>query len=498
MDPSRPNIASKRAPHSFHFVEARDPSVRRAGSRDKDSRSHAARISSQRSREHRRAKSALVVPTTDPRRLEQEKIPATTEGGSYFDLDFSESSLTLPRPVSPVFGALSIQSFDVEGPGSAMAAETADYCFKTIMDTLHPNDIPTWFLAFCQHPLVFHSLSFTAGIHRQLRSGSSRTLQRTLAHKVRTIQLVNEALLHIESTHARLEPLILAVTCLWRCNVSEKGSTRPWQSVRCFASSWPEANWIALFSRVEADESHARAVHFLCRPPLLKQIEQTANVPLPSYRRILARRPTRLKPFWRRLHLPPTPLLHDQTPPPPRPHHHPPLPPKTNPRPHRPTAPSYKDLLQTRNTLHHTLLSLLTWPNLTPSSQQKTPQTPYSLTLTTAKIYSAAVLFPISPNNNDLLKDLQTHLLTTPFPPQMNALRLWALFIGAIASYYIDEGRYGLFVDELRVLVGGEEYGWDRGVVEREVKGFLWGDGGCGRVFGVVWGEVARRVRCDI
>lgn len=90
------------------------------------------------------------------------------------------------------------------------------------MDTLHPNDIPTWFSAFCQHPLVFHSLSFTVGVHRQLRSGSSRTLQRTLAHKVRTIQLVNEALLHIESVDTNLEPLILAVTCLWRGNVCER------------------------------------------------------------------------------------------------------------------------------------------------------------------------------------------------------------------------------------------------------------------------------------
>lgn len=128
MDPNRPNTAHKRAPHSFHFVEARDPSVRRAGSRDKDSRSHAARVSSQRSREHRRTKSALVVPTEDPRRLELERKSTTTEGGSYFDLDFSESSLTLPRPVSPVFGALSIESFDVEGPESAIAAETAEDC----------------------------------------------------------------------------------------------------------------------------------------------------------------------------------------------------------------------------------------------------------------------------------------------------------------------------------------------------------------------------------
>lgn len=109
------------------------------------------------------------------------------------------SPSTVPYTVSPIFGGIAINSFSIEKPSSStQAAETASFCFNAVLDTwLDPKYKPAWVTAFFQHPLVFHCLSFSCGIMRDMTSNRPVQAER-LVHCIKTIQLVNQQLDHLD------------------------------------------------------------------------------------------------------------------------------------------------------------------------------------------------------------------------------------------------------------------------------------------------------------
>ncbi|EME83805.1 uncharacterized protein MYCFIDRAFT_172884 [Pseudocercospora fijiensis CIRAD86] len=110
----------------------------------------------------------------------------------------------MPKTIAPVFGGVSINAFNQHQ--STDAADMATYCFimqGDIMDSwLELRYKPIWWAAFFQHPLVYHSLSFSCGVLQDNVSSSSNDSVGQYSTQLDTLDTVD------------IEPILLAMLTL--------------------------------------------------------------------------------------------------------------------------------------------------------------------------------------------------------------------------------------------------------------------------------------------
>lgn len=192
---------------------------------------------------HRRRHGSEELPST-PEVLQALRIAAARR---------TQSAPRVPQTIAPAFGGVSIESFDLKD--SAEAAAMACYTFTYVVDAwLDPAHKPAWVKAFFTSPLVYHSLSFSCGILQDVSSG--RPIQtRRLFHKLKTIQGIHQQLGQVDK--ADTEPLMLAITTLWRINTDKIAQRNAVPLL--FSPHVRSASWVAIFGTLGGDGSHANA-----------------------------------------------------------------------------------------------------------------------------------------------------------------------------------------------------------------------------------------------
>ncbi|KAK4955112.1 hypothetical protein LTR10_007306 [Elasticomyces elasticus] len=439
---------------------------------------------------------------------------------------------TLSASLSPVFGALPASTFPVER--SATIASTADYCFNLILkNTLQPQQISSWFLAFSQSPVVYHALSYTVGAHQEIVSGSTAALvqQQALVHKGQTIKIINELLNDLDN--ADTEAMILAMFILWRVNAATKQSDQREETL-LFSPYMPGANWLSVYGRAEAVDMHAQAMYWLvARLGGLEQVKlpglqmvlsmcvtcyyfyviYTADI---MYRGDLIESTVRctkprfpcvwdvsesfqtLYPILRASDVSvggagfascvprglPTSVLetlqwlasmeHLLE----RAHHA------------RLDDTYFGTLIAARNGVQHKVLAMPRWQELSESEREGSFFATYETCRITALIYSNAVLFPMPPSTgwlNKLLDELRQLIEVSnlsSWRDDTSALLIWSFYIGAIAAFSTVHRKF--FRDALsHTLTARGIKTWP--ATEAILQQFLWTDSACGQGAAVLW-----------
>jgi hypothetical protein len=418
-------------------------------------------------------------------------------------------SSQLTRPVSPVFGALSIESFDLT-TSATEAAEMADWTFTYFVDSwLDPRFKPTWFAAFFNSPLVYHSLSFSVGILQDIVANRPVQLQR-FSHRIKTIQIINKQLDHLDDVD--LEPLLLAIVALWRCNtdVSDQGNPLP----QIFSPHARSAGWVAVLGRLSGEGSHAQALGQLIRRkgglvsfetlPGLQESLCLADIIGSS---TIASKPRFESAYHVSNHLgalaPALEVMSDdvegrgfsrnvpgclpsgilkvleriacvdklldgfttRTAPPAEEYH----------------------LTQLTYAVQHELLSLPAWQILTLEEQEGSSFATYELCRITAMIYSTAVIFPISPSSpwlGKLLAQLKQMIVMASWSQSTMPLLVWTLWIGGLAAWQTPHRPF--FTRNLQsVFARSALTRWLD--VRNTLVDFLWRDITCGAGSIILW-----------
>ncbi|KAF2162931.1 hypothetical protein M409DRAFT_26784 [Zasmidium cellare ATCC 36951] len=498
--------------------------------RSKQSRAHVARVNRQRQRDERLKsegairgyssklssetsfnKSKTRLPNPDSRlsiRQKSDKARPTTASRRW------NSAPTIPqlsRTPSPVFGALKVGSFDLEQ--SHHAADIADYCFNKVMNSwLDPGLKPTWFAAFFEHPLVFHCLSYSCGILQDVSSGRP-VQQARLVHRLKTIQLVNQQLGNIDNVDP--EPILLAITTLWRINTDQMGGVRAAPLI--FTPHRRSASWVALFGKLGGDDTHSRAMvelvnrvggmsNFTTLPSLQETLalgdvlHSSANASKPLFPSIWDAQvfvkvlkpslqtlagdvegrgfvnqvpgglPADALATFERLSLVDK-LLDDFS--------------------AKSVSLSNDIILATLgDAVQHELLSLPSWPSLNEDDRHGCYLATYEVCRITAILYSNSVIFPMAPDASwleKLLKQLRLVLETSNmsmWDDDTLPMLVWSLFIAGMAAFWTRHRSF--FVTHLRstlVLAGVSSLE----AVKAMIRVFLWRDDACGHGADMLW-----------
>ncbi|KAK5738571.1 hypothetical protein LTR17_005907 [Elasticomyces elasticus] len=421
---------------------------------------------------------------------------------------------TLSASLSPVFGALPASTFPVER--SATIASTADYCFNLILkNTLQPQQISSWFLAFSQSPVVYHALSYTVGAHQEIVSGSTAALvqQQALVHKGQTIKIINELLNDLDN--ADTEAMILAMFILWRVNAATKQNDQREETL-LFSPYMPGANWLSVYGRAEAIDMHAQAMYWLVarlggleqvKLPGLQMvlsigdlIESTVRCTKPRFPCVwdVSESFQTLYPILRASDVSvggagfancvprglPTSALdtfqwlasmeHLLE----RAHHA------------RLDDTYFGTLIAARNGVQHKMLAMARWQELSESEREGSFFATYETCRITALIYSDAVLFPMPPSTgwlNKLLDELRQLIEVSnlsSWRDDTSALLVWSFYVAAIAAFSTVHRKF--FRDALsHTLTARGIKTWP--ATEAILQQFLWTDSACGQGAAVLW-----------
>ncbi|KAK4502270.1 hypothetical protein PRZ48_005695 [Zasmidium cellare] len=425
--------------------------------RSKQSRAHVARVNRQRQREERlksegakRGQSASDARTLPEATAKGTKTRTPQDSDSRLSIrrrdDKARPTATsrrwhsaptvtvLSRTPFPVFGALRIGSFDLEK--SHGAADIADYCFNTVMNSwLDPELKPVWFAAFFEHPLVFHSLSYSCGILQDVSNGRSIQPAR-LVHRLKTIQIVNQQLGNIENVDP--EPILLAITTLWRINTDQ----------------------LTLKQSLEPLSEDVEGRGFVTQVPGALPTDALATL------RRLSMVDKLLDDFSAKI----VSLSDDII------------------------------LATLGNSVQHELLSLLPWQSLSEDDRRGCYLVTYEVCRITAILYSNAVIFPMAPNASwleKLLKQLRLVLETSNvsiWHGDTLQILIWSLFIAGMAAFWTRHRNF--FVAHLRSTL--KQAGLTSlEAVKAMIREFLWRDDGCGQGATILWDIVHPKENTD-
>ncbi|EME45112.1 hypothetical protein DOTSEDRAFT_79220 [Dothistroma septosporum NZE10] len=426
--------------------------------RSKQARAHVARVNRQRQKQERQ---------------EQKRDSETARSAALTQRGHPAEASPLRRTIAPVFGALKYDAFTTKE--SIEAAEIASFCFGPIMNSwLDPQYKPTWIAAFFNHPLVYHSLSFSVGILQDV--SHNRAVQpRRLMHQIRTIQLVNQQLDQLDTVDH--EPILLAIISLWRISLDEVAEQRLVPLL--FTPHLRQASFIATFGRLGGDGSHPAALlqlvnrmgglgKFKTLPSLQESLaladvlDSSANATRPRFGNIWDTDSylRQLKPALRRVsgdiegqgffgkvpgglpieattalqHLGFVDKLLDDY----------------STRAVSQTDDFYCAVLS--NVAQHELLSLPPWEKL--ADRGTYVRSSYELCRVASMIYSNSVIFPMSPGSGWLdkllrqLRDLVEISTEATWDTDELPLLIWALVIGGVAAFWT--GHRTFFLDTIR------------------------------------------------
>lgn len=158
---------------------------------------------------------------------------------------------------------------------------------------------------------------------------------------------------------------------------------------------------------------------------------------------------------------------------------------------HYETDEAYRRMMNTRNAVHHSVLSLLPWDMLDDVERRSTSSAVYECCRTAAVLYSCAVLYGLPHHLNwqarpvehlqELVASGRHELREAP------EVLLWTLCIGALATLS-SHGR-AFFDRNLAELCeqGDGTYRWSFAECRVIVEDFLWSRRACGDGAAIVW-----------
>ncbi|KAK5724184.1 hypothetical protein LTR17_013566 [Elasticomyces elasticus] len=444
----------------FQFINVADRTGIGQRQNDQLARSHTSKVNRQRSRLRRNLARRDNTQRTLSVRSQDE---TTVKSSSYHSItpqddDSAETSgqslIWLPRPVSPTFGALQVNTFS---PGNMrVPGETVDYYLQQVLPCfMARSELPWYFQAYCEHPIVFHAMHYSAANHQdRLRGEIVKTGSATiLAHKGEAIRLLNESLCHLDS--ADMELLLFAVTCLWRNEPQLELDQLLPDRYMLFSPHMPKVNGINVYGRGKVDQTnsvHRRGMASLIERADILNLKCTgmakavaghdlivviliASIMLSKEAEIVGRNgfveqipgglPAEMVSTLTYLGAVDRVL--------------------SSVRGQRLVDAHRAMLLSAVNDAHHRVMSLLPWTEMTGEARSGSYLATYECCRLTSMLYSNAVLFPLPVASGwhvELLKRLKVVLETARMEMWMedtSSLMIWSSCIASIAAYHTSE-----------------------------------------------------------
>ncbi|KAK5698616.1 hypothetical protein LTR97_006262 [Elasticomyces elasticus] len=421
--------------------------------------------------------------------------------------------LPSPRPLSPVFGALTVDAFDAGTSGAAV--EAADYCLNIDWpNLLTPEETTVWFQLFCKQPVIFHGFNYASATHGDiLRNQVSRSSRRDmLAHKTQCFHLLRDLVANLDDDNVEL--VLFAVMIMWHYDLRDEeiGDTGSLP----FVPHLPGANWLSVYGRTTGVEAHTRPLmNLLDRAGGIGNLKQPGLAFAISCGDLIAASIANEKPglplFWK--DAPPVEeaanMLH--------------MPPPTscvgygfvtlvpgglpavavdalsemcavdallgNARLRCLKARQNKMLVDVRNAAQYRLLSLPSWEELKEDDRTVRSRTAYELCILTAVLYSNAVIFPLPLNTGwhsrliTRIRDTIEHSALSSSSSDTSML-IWSLFIGGIAAYRSHD-RAWFEMNLQAALARARIYRWND--AEMLLTAFMWSRVACSMGAAVLW-----------
>lgn len=129
-------------------------------------------------------------------------------------------------------------------------------------ELLHDQQIAaTWFSAFTDHSIIFRAFQYAAATHADALLGrmvwsNSREM---LAHKLKTIHLLNQALARLDSVDFEI---VIHVVLLLASNELAGGNELSSQQT-VFSPHFPTAGWLSVFANIKGPDQHVQALRIL-------------------------------------------------------------------------------------------------------------------------------------------------------------------------------------------------------------------------------------------
>ncbi|KAK5734089.1 hypothetical protein LTR17_009217 [Elasticomyces elasticus] len=498
----------------FQFINVADRTDIGQRQNDQLARSHTSKVNRQRSRLRRNlARRNSTQKTLSVRSLDEATVGSSSHSSDTPQDDLVETSdqslVWLPRPVSPTFGALQVNTFS---PGNMrVPGETVDYYLQQVLPCfMARSELPWYFQAYCEHPIVFHAMHYSAANHQDrirgeiVKTGSAAIL----AHKVEAIRLLNESLCDLDSANTEL--LLFAVTCLWRNEPQLELDQLLPDRYMLFSPHMPKVNGINVYGRGKADQTNS--VHRKGMASLIERAD-ILNLKCTGMAKAVAGRALsrpKLPNVWTSkaliasimlsneaiggsgfVEMIPGGLPADMV-----------------------STLKYLDavdrvlssvggqrlvdehrasLLSAVNDAHHRVMSLLPWTEMTQEARSGSYLATYECCRLASILYSNAVLFPLPVASGwhvELLKRLRMVLETARMEMWMedtSSLMIWSSCIASIASHHTSEADfYKAMLRDVLVARGINTYA----ELRRAVSCFLWTDTSCSAGAKQVWREL--------
>ncbi|KAK3635603.1 hypothetical protein LTR56_014643 [Elasticomyces elasticus] len=420
--------------------------------------------------------------------------------------------LPSPRPLSPVFGALTVDAFDAGTSGAAV--EAADYCLNIDWpNLLTPEETAVWFQLFCKQPVIFHGFNYASATHGDiLRNQVSRSSRRDmLAHKTQCFHLLRELVANLNDDNVEL--VLFAVMIMWHYDLRDEeiGDTGSLP----FTPHLPGANWLSVYGRTTGVEAHTRPLmNLLDRAGGIGNLKQPGLAFAISCGDMIAASIANEKPglplFWKdapsvdeaakMLHMPPLACSG---------YGFATLVPRGLPsmavsvllevcavdglltiaKLRRLKSRQHKMIVDVRNAAQYRLLSLPSWDELEEDDRTERSRTAYELCILTAVLYSNAVIFPL-PLNTGWHRRLITRIRDTiehstlSSSSSNSSMLIWSLFVGGIAAYRSHD-RAWFEMNLQAALARARIYRWND--AEMLLTAFMWSRDACRMGAAVLW-----------
>ncbi|KAK3650986.1 hypothetical protein LTR56_006037 [Elasticomyces elasticus] len=507
----------------FQFINVADRTDIGQRRNDQLARSHTSKVNRQRSRLRRiLARRDSTQRTLSVRSQDEATVNSSSHDSVTPQADSAETSdqslIWLPRPVSPTFGALQVNTFS---PGNMrVPGETVDYYLQQVLPCfMARSELPWYFQAYCEHPIVFHAMHYSAANHQDrirgeiVKTGSAAIL----AHKVEAIRLLNESLCHLDSANTEL--LLFAVTCLWRNEPQLELDQLLPDRYMLFSPHMPKVNGINVYGRGKADQTnsvHRKGMASLIERADILNLKCTGMAKaVAGHDLIVVSRslsPPKLPNVWTNKALIASIMLSkeaeivgrngfvEQVPGG--------LPADmvstltylgavdrilSSVRGQRLVDEHRARLLSAVNDAHHRVMSLLPWTEMTQEARSGSYLATYECCRLTSVLYSNAVLFPLPVASGwhvELLERLRVVLQTARMEMWMedtSSLMIWSSCIASIAAYHTSQADfYTAILRDVLVARGITTYA----ELREAVSCFLWTDTSCSAAAKEVWRDL--------
>ncbi|KAF2165260.1 hypothetical protein M409DRAFT_24643 [Zasmidium cellare ATCC 36951] len=169
-----------------------------------------------------------------------------------------DAALLLPRSVAPVFGGVSLKTFDAAEDG--ISKRISYLMLSAVWPNVAGESVAApWFVDFCNDSLMFHTHCTAGAMYRDIIAQKSEWShgKAALTHKAQTLTLIKSKFDNLERlSQEDIERLLLAMGIL---GVHEFDPKHSEHKPLPFVPFHPAANWISIWGRSDPVEAHVHA-----------------------------------------------------------------------------------------------------------------------------------------------------------------------------------------------------------------------------------------------